>query len=238
MDCVCTYCHAHRRWKAITMSYITRLALGCSVLSLVNACAKGGANSDAAGPNPAPVTVRADPARLEVGFPNSNDTSEDQIAALVTAFIARDAQASHLLNPSNRKLFAEGVRPRIGVPHDPEAGGRNFADIQSYFTKKLYLDLSSIRPFDQSAFQSFVDQVGRWSDQTLICAGDIVVEYDLKVEGSFNFQTELAKIPAGPEREEFKSCWLNDFVLAAELRMLGWVHEQLFNTPYVVPEKR
>ena len=163
---------------------------------------------------------------------------QDRVAAFVATFIERDSRARGLLNASNKSLFEEGYRPKIGVPHDPEAGGLNFSGIQAYFTTKLYLDLNSVIPLNQSTFQSFVDQVGRWSDQTIICAGGISVKYDLNVQGAFFFKTEFAKVPAGVEREEFKRCWLNDSILGTELRMLAWIYGQLFNAPYVSPEKR
>jgi len=171
-------------------------------------------------------------------FTNKDLPNETRVAIFVTEFIGFDSQASPLLNPSNISLFAQGYRPKIGIPHDPEANGQKFTDIQKYFIRKLYLDLNSIHPLNQSNFQSFVDQVGRWGDQTIICAGEISVKYDLNVEGRFNFETELAKVPDGPEREEFKQCWLNDFITGSELRILAWIYGQLFNTPYIIPEKR
>ncbi|OHB80602.1 MAG: hypothetical protein A2Z25_01175 [Planctomycetes bacterium RBG_16_55_9] len=171
-------------------------------------------------------------------FTNKDISTETRVGIFVTDFIRRDPQASQLLNPSNMSLFAQGYRPKIGIPHDPEANGQKYTDIQKYFTKKLYLDLTSIHPLNQSSFQSFVDQVGRWADQTIICAGNISVKYVLNVEGRFNFETELAKVPDGPEREEFKQCWLNDFIISTELRILAWIYVQLFNSPYVTTEKR
>ena len=171
-------------------------------------------------------------------FTNKDITSETRVATFISDFIRRDPQASQLLNPSNMSLFAQGYRPKIGIPHDPEAKGHKYTDIQKYFSRKVYLDLNSIHPLNQSNFQSFVDQVGRWADQTIICAGNISVKYNLNVEGRFNFETELAKVPDGPEREEFKQCWLNDFIIGSELRILAWIYGQLFNTPYIIPEKR
>ena len=171
-------------------------------------------------------------------FTKKDISSETRVAIFVTDFFVRDSQASQLFNPSNMSLFAQGYRPKIGIPHDPEASGQKYNDIQKYFTRKLYLDLNSIYPLDQSSFQSFVDQVGRWADQTIICAGNISVKYGLNVEGRFNFETELAKVPDGPEREEFKQCWLNDFILSTEMRILAWIYSQLFNSSYVIREKR
>jgi hypothetical protein len=172
------------------------------------------------------------------GFAKEDLSNESRVSAFVEAFIERDEQAGQILNSSNKTLFVQGYRPKIGVPHDPEAGGQHFTNIKSYFTKKLYLDLSNIRPPDQLTFQSFIDQIGRWGDQTLLCTGRISVKYDLNVEGRFNFENELAKVPAGNERETFKNCWLNDSILGTEMRMLAWIFREIFNTPYVNPEKR
>ncbi len=171
-------------------------------------------------------------------FKNEYLRDEDRVAAFVTSFIKKDFQASTLLNPSNVTLFAKGYRPKIGLPQDPETNNQKYSDLQKYFIKKIYLDLNSIQPFNQLSFQIFIDQVGRWSDQTLTCAGEISDKYGLSVAGPFIFETELAKIPDGFEKEEFKQCWLNDFVLGTELRIFAWIYEQLFNTPYVMPEKR
>lgn len=171
-------------------------------------------------------------------FTKTDISNETRVAIFVREFIGRDSQASQLLNPSNRSLFTQGCRPKIGIPHDPEANGQKYTDIQKYFTRKLYLDLNSIRPLNQSGFKSFVDQVGRWSDQTIICAGEISLKYDLNLEGRFNFETELAKVPDGHERQEFKQCWLNDSIISTELRMLAWIYGQLFNSPYINPKKR
>jgi hypothetical protein len=54
-----------------------------------------------------------------------------------------------------------------------------------------------------------------------MCAGDLAMKYRLNVEGRFVFEREVTKVPAGPEREQFKQCWLNDAVLGTELRMLA-----------------
>ncbi len=171
-------------------------------------------------------------------FTNKDISDETRVAIFVKHFIRRDSQASQLLNPSNMSLFAQGYRPKVGIPYDPETNGQKYTDIQKYFTRKLNLNLNSIHPLNQSSFQSFVDQVGRWADQIIICAGDISVKYNLNVEGRFNFETALAKVPDGAEREEFKQCWLNDFIVSTELRILAWIYGQLFNSPYITPEKR
>lgn len=119
-----------------------------------------------------------------------------------------------------------------------ELGLGKIIDLKQYFTKKLFLDLKALSPFSQKTFQIFVDKMGKASDKTLICAGEIVMKYDLKVEGRFNFERELAKVPKGPERERLKQCWLNDAIIGTELRMLAWIYGKFFAESYVNPERR
>jgi hypothetical protein len=163
---------------------------------------------------------------------------EDRITIFVDTFLKRDSQASQLLNPSNLALHTEGYRPSIGVIHDPEKGAAKIPDVKQYFTKKLSLDLKALRPFRKQTFQTFLDEIGRAADQTLICTGEIVVKYNLQVEGRFNFEEEFSKVPNGLEKERFKQCWLNDAILGAELRMLAWIYGQFFGETYVTPERR
>jgi len=186
------------------------------------------------------ASVRPNPAQSQdlPGFKKQDVTREDRVAAYADSFLQRDLEARQLLSPSNRTLFGQGYRPIIGVPHDPEAKGERFTDIRSYFIRKLYLDLSAIQPLTGTNFQAFLDQLGRQADQTVTCAGQIANKYDLNVEGPFNFEREFAKVPLGPERERFKRCWLNDAILGTELRMLAWMHRQLFGVAYVNPERR
>jgi hypothetical protein len=109
-------------------------------------------------------------------FSREDVPREERVAAFVNAFIDRDPQARQLLNPSNRSLFAEGYRPTLGVPHNPEASGELFTDIRLYFIRKLYLDLNAIKPLNQTLFESFVDQISHESGQTITCAGGIALE--------------------------------------------------------------
>jgi hypothetical protein len=46
------------------------------------------------------------------------------------------------------------------------------------------------------------------------------------------------KVPDGAERDKLKQCWLADAILSTEMRMLAWIHGDLFGKPYVTPERR
>jgi hypothetical protein len=171
-------------------------------------------------------------------FAKTDAANEPRIVAFVKSFLKADAQARQLLNRSNQTLYATGYRPVVGVPHDPENGGRKLPDLQAYFAKKLALDLRSVQPLDAPHFQAFIGQVGFSGDETVMCAGDIAAKYNLNVAGKFRFDEEVAKVPAGPERERIKQCWLNDAILGSELRMLAWIYSELFGHTYATPDSR
>ena len=171
-------------------------------------------------------------------FRQSDAAREEAVAEFAAAFFERDPMARQLLNHSNISLFSQGYRPTIGIPYDPEQGGARFSDLRAYFVRKLVLDVSSLATLDRASFQRLTDYIGSEGDKTVICAGEIAVRYGLQVEGRFNWEAELRKVPEGPERETFKRCWLNDAILGTELRMLAWMYQQMFGQPYVNPERR
>lgn len=185
-----------------------------------------------------PMPVSASQQGSPPAFQPEDLSSEIALANYVDRFLAQDRMARELLNPSNVMLFSEGYRPRVGIPNDPEAAGSRFDQLRSFFIRKLYLDLRSVSPFTQERLEAFIDQIGTASDTTVICAGEIAVRHNFRVEGRFNFQRELRKVPPGSERETFKNCWLNDAVLGTELRIIAWMYEQLYGEPYVPPHRR
>jgi hypothetical protein len=165
-------------------------------------------------------------------FTREDVPREERVAAFVDAFIDRDPQARGLLNPGNRTLFAEGYRPTVGVPNNPERGRVRFTDLRPHFIRKLYLDLNAVRPLNQGSFESFVDQISYDSGQNLKCTVERAIRHAFNVERNFIFQKELAKIPNGPGRDQFNRCWLSESILGTEARMLGWIFRQLFGVPY------
>lgn len=184
------------------------------------------------------MLVRTASAQSLPSFSAQNGADEGRVAKFVDSFLRSDSQARQLLNQSNVSLFAEGYRPRVGVPHDPATAGKASKTLQAYFARKIYLDLRALQPFSEPSFQRFVDRIGDDSGETIMCAGDLAEKYELNIQGRFIFERELAKVPAGPERERFKECWLNDAVLGTELRMLAWIYSELFGKAYVNPEDR
>ena len=168
-------------------------------------------------------------------FAKEDLSSEDQLQQFVNAFLNKDSQAAAVLNPSNQQLFKEGFRPTIGVISDPEIGGKKILDLKTYFVKKFILDIGSVG-MNRQKFKGLLDTLTNASGDTLICTGEIAGKYQFKMMG-FVWDEEIEKIPAGRIREQFKKCWLNDAILASEVRILGWAYQQLFSLPYVPPSE-
>lgn len=165
-------------------------------------------------------------------------TDEKKFSAFVMDFVQRDPLLSAILNPSNILLFSEGYRPHIGIPNDPEIGEAKFSDVLPYFIRKIYMDTGSLLPLNRYSFRAFIDSIVEHTDTALKSVMVIILKYNLEIQGKFNFESELAKIPAGTERETFKQNWLTDAILSAEVRLLAWIFRELFRTPYAFPEYR
>jgi len=178
------------------------------------------------------VLVRTARAQSLPAYRAQDPVDEEHVAKYVDSFLRADAQTRQLLNRSNLQLFAEGYRPRIGVPHDPEAETK-VSDLQTYFARKVYLDLRALSPFKEQTFRDFLDGIADDSGETIMCAGDLAEKYHLNVQGRFVFEKELAKVPAGANRERLKECWLNDAVLGAEFRIVAWIYGEIFGKDYL-----
>jgi hypothetical protein len=160
---------------------------------------------------------------------------EGRITDFVFAFLATDSRAGQLLNRSNLTLFAEGYRPQLALACDVTADPV-FADLRTYFARRLFIDLSSIELSGEEELRRFLDKIGDASDKTTTRVCEIAESHDLDIMGRFVFEKEIVKIPAGAEREELKRNWLNDAFLSTELRVLAWVYHELFGRLYVTPD--
>ena len=136
-------------------------------------------------------------------------TDEKKFSTFVMDFVQRDQLLSALLSHSNIMLFSEGYRPHVGRPNDPEIGGAKFSDVLPYFMRKMFMDIKALLPLNRHTFEEFIDRLVEHSDSTLKSVMVIVLKYNLEIQGKFNFEWELTKIPAGAERETFKRKLVN-----------------------------
>ena len=177
----------------------------------------------------------------QAGPPRFTSTLADdygKFRGFVAAFFKSDRQASELLNPSNRAIYAEGFRPIVGVRNDPDAKFGTTPNLGEYFCRKLYLDFTGLKPMSKEKMLLLTDYIGAESDKTIIEAGGIVEKYHLQVQGPFKYREEFAKVRDSKDLKHLKTFWLNDAILGTELRMLAWMYQSLYGEPYRSVEDR
>lgn len=72
-------------------------------------------------------------------------------------------------------------------------------------------------------FRNISDTLDETGKETLTIAGLICDKYGFDFE-DFVYDKEIEKIPKGEEREWFQVNFLDDYVLAAEIRILVWLY--------------
>ncbi len=90
---------------------------------------------------------------------------------------------------------------------------------------------------NKEEFRQFIDILDEAGEETLITAGKIASKYKLNFD-NFIYEKEIEKIPAGTEREWFKINFLDDNVIGAEIRILGWLYHAYFGEWYKLKENR
>lgn len=161
---------------------------------------------------------------------------EDKTSEFVKWFIKNEPFANTITNRSSNIIFEAGHTPFVPLGYNPSKD-KKFDNLTDWFVAKLVQDIKNLRNASKTEFKDFLDKLGNAGNKTLITAGEIAHKYDLNFE-KFVYEEEIQKIPAGKERETFKKNFLDDNVIGAETRILGWLYHEWFEEWYKVPEKR
>lgn len=160
---------------------------------------------------------------------------EDKVSEFVKWFIKNDPFANVISNRSANIIFEAGYAPIVPLGYNPSKDKR-FDNLTDWFLAKLVQDIKNLREASETDFKDFLDKLGDASSKTLITHGVIAHKYYLNFE-KFVYEKEIQKIPAGKERELFKQNLMDDDILGAELRILGWLYHEWFGDWYKIPEK-
>ena len=101
----------------------------------------------------------------------------------------------------------------------------------------MFIDLNKLQYATKQEFLNFIDKLDDEGKETLMTAGEMSVKYDLSFVNS-EYEREIQKIPIGAERDLFKSSFLADNVIGAEMKILAWLYHIYFNEWYKIPERR
>ena len=101
----------------------------------------------------------------------------------------------------------------------------------------MFIDLNKLQCVTKQEFLDFIDKLDDEGKETLMTGGLISVKYDLSFD-NFVYEKEIQKIPIGEERDLFKSSFLSDNIIGAEIKILAWLYHEYFNEWYNISEKR
>ncbi len=160
---------------------------------------------------------------------------ENKTAEFVKWFIKNEPFANAISNRSSNIIFEAGNLPSVSFGHNPSKD-KKFDNLSDWFVAKLTQDIKKLKTASQSEFEDFLDKLGEAGNKTLITAGELAVKYNLNFD-KFVYENEIQKIPAGKERNLFKKNFLDDNVIGAEQRILGWLYHEWFGDWYKIPER-
>lgn len=160
---------------------------------------------------------------------------ENKTAEFVKWFIKNEPFANAISNRSSNIIFEAGNIPSVPHGYNPPKN-KNFDNLADWFVAKLTQDIKELKTASKIEFKNFLDKLGEAGNKTLITAGELAVKYNLNFE-KFVYENEIQKIPAGKERDLFKKNFLDDNVIGAEQRILGWLYHEWFGEWYKIPER-
>lgn len=160
---------------------------------------------------------------------------EGKVSEFVKWFVKNDPLANVISSRSPNIIFEAGYVPFVPLGYNPSID-KKFDNLTDWFIAKSVQDIKNLRGVSKTDFKDFLDKLGDAGGKTLITSGEIAIKYDLNFK-KFIYEKEIQKIPAGKERELFKQNLMDDGILGAELRILGWLYHEWFGDWYKSPER-
>jgi hypothetical protein len=160
---------------------------------------------------------------------------EGMVTEFVKWFVKNEPLANVISGRSSNIIFEAGYAPFVPLGYNPSKD-KKFDNLTDWFVAKLLQDIKNLRGASKTDFNDFLDKLVDAGSKTLITHGEIAYKYDLNFE-KFIYEAEIQKIPAGKERELFKQNLMDDDILGAEMRILGWLYHEWFGDWYKSPER-
>ena len=160
---------------------------------------------------------------------------EDKTNVFVRWFIKNEPFVNAISNRSSNIIFEAGNIPNVPLGYNPSKD-KKFNNLSDWFVAKLTQDIKKLKTVSKTEFKDFLDKQGEAGNKTLITVGELAVKYNLNFD-EFVYEREIQKIPERKERDLFKKNLLDDNVIGAEQRILGWLYHEWFGDWYKVPEK-
>jgi len=160
---------------------------------------------------------------------------KNKINQFVKWFIKNEPFVNAISNRSSNIIYEAGNTPSVPLGYNTSKD-KKFDNLTDWFLAKLMQDIKKLKTLSKIEFKDFLDKFVEAGNKTLMTVGELAVKYNLNFE-KFVYEEEIQKIPAGKERDLFKKNFLDDNVIGAEERILGWLYHEWFGEWYKIPER-
>ena len=156
----------------------------------------------------------------------SGEPDEEWLPSVIQWFLDHDQRVAIIKHPKVEELF----------PWKQEESRRQGENVYMFDRAEDRLAIGIMRAAAEYADER---ELHGWISQLLNALGEASKEneersaaYKLDMGSNVSVVKEAAKIPDPGGREEFLTdCWL-EALCTAELRVLGWVYQELYGRPY------
>lgn len=148
------------------------------------------------------------------------------LADLIEWFLAHDPRVNVVRHPKVEEVFqwkqAESRR-----------AGEEVYEFASAEERLAIGIMQAIVEYEgEAAMHGWIGQLLNALDDATKTNGEVSQAYRLDTSGEASTVTEAAKIPTESGRTIFLTCCWLEALCTAEVRVLGWVYQQLYNRPF------
>ena len=148
------------------------------------------------------------------------------LADLIEWFLAHDPRVNMIRHPNVESVFqwkqAESRRAGEGVYEFANAEERLAVGIMQAIVENE----------GERAMHAWISQLLNALDDATKTNEEVAHAYQLDTSGEASTVAEASKIPAGRGRAVFLTCCWLEALCTAEVRVLGWVYQQLYGRPF------
>jgi hypothetical protein len=179
---------------------------------------KAGSNNGggAAQPVEPPPLARAADGRIET----------DSLSDIIQWFIERDPRVNVIRHPRVEEVFQ----------WKQEAGRRAGDDVYQFDSAEDRLAVGIVQALmvnaGEAALHDWIAQLLNALDEAARMNEEITAAYRLETGADASPVAESEKIPAAAAREVYLTCCWLETLCTAEIRVLGWLYQQLYGRPF------
>jgi len=161
-----------------------------------------------------------------INFDAARKISTESLADVIQWFLERDQRVAVIRHPMVEELFQWKQN---------ESKARN-EDVFMFDHAEDRLAIGIIQALMQNSSErelhEWISQLLNTLDEASKANEEIANAYKLETEGGASIVQEAEKIPSRNERAGYLiSCWL-ETLCTAEIRVLGWIYQELYKRPY------